>query len=30
LDDILGEIAEGADERLAYQRSFGANAAQSC
>jgi hypothetical protein len=29
LDDILGGIAEGADERLAYQRSFGLNAAQS-
>jgi len=29
LDDILGEIAEGADQRLAYQRSFGVNAAQS-
>ena len=29
LDEILGEIAEGADERLAYQRSFGVNAAQS-
>jgi hypothetical protein len=27
LDEILGEIAEGADERLAYQRSFGVNAA---
>ncbi len=29
LDEILGEIAEGADERLAYQRSFGVSAAQS-
>jgi len=29
LDEILGEIAEGADERLAYQRSFGVNTAQS-
>jgi hypothetical protein len=29
LDDIPGEIAEGADERLAYQRSFGVDAAQS-
>jgi hypothetical protein len=26
LDEILGEIAEGADERLAYQRSFGGDA----
>jgi len=26
LDEILGEIAEGADERLAYQRSFGVSA----
>ena len=29
LDEILGEIAEGADERLAYQRSFGANTTHS-
>ena len=29
LDEILGEIAEGADERLAYQRSFGVNTARS-
>ena len=29
LDEILGEIAEGADERLAYQRSFGVDASQS-
>ncbi len=29
LDEILGEIAEGADERLAYQRSFGVNDGQS-
>ena len=28
LDEILGEIAEGADERLAYQRSFGVDANQ--
>jgi hypothetical protein len=28
LDEILGEIAEGADGRLAYQRSFGVNANQ--
>jgi hypothetical protein len=25
LDEILGQIAEGADQRLAYQRSFGVN-----
>jgi len=29
LDEILGEIAEGADERLTYQRSFGVDASQS-
>ena len=29
LDEILGEIAEGADGRLAYQRSFGVDASQS-
>jgi hypothetical protein len=28
LDEILGETAEGADERLAYQRSFGVDADQ--
>jgi hypothetical protein len=27
LDEILGAIAEGADERLAHQRSFGVDAA---
>jgi hypothetical protein len=29
LDEILGEIADGADERLAYQGSFGVNATES-
>jgi hypothetical protein len=29
LDEILGEIAEGADEGLAHQRSFGMYASQS-
>ena len=29
LDEILGKISEGADERLAHQRSFGINPVQS-
>ena len=29
LDEILGKISEGADERLAHQRSFGINPNQS-